>query len=305
LRQYSSNMSTVISIESRNTGILWMLATMLCFILLDAIMKYLLADISLVQVVWARFFFATLVAAAICGRQLPQRIRSKAYGGQVIRSILLMATTAAFSAGIRTTPLATGTTIMFMSPIIVTLLAIPLLGEHVGLRRWLGIVTGMAGALFVVRPWESGIGGLDVGALFLLLAATFNALYQIMTRILRGEDSLTTLLFTASAGAVVTSLIVSWHWTAPTLLQWLLMIGSGVMGALGHLCLIRAFRLAPASVLAPFSYSSMVWATLLGLLIWHDWPDTWTWIGASLIIGSGLYIFHRENRIKLSAPAEA
>ncbi len=282
-----------------------MLATMLCFILLDAIMKYLLADISLVQVIWARFFFATVFAAAICGRQLPRLARSKAYGGQAIRSILLMATTAAFTAGIKTTPLATGTTIMFLSPIIVTLLAIPLLGEHVGVRRWLGIITGMAGALIVVRPWQTGIDGLSAGALFLLLAATFNALYQIMTRILRGDDPLTTLLFTAFAGAAVSSVLVPLHWTQPTAFQWLLMMGSGVMGALGHLCLIRAFGLAPASVLAPFSYSSLVWATLLGLLIWRDWPDAWTWSGAALIVGSGLYIFHRENRVRAAATADA
>jgi drug/metabolite transporter (DMT)-like permease len=298
-------MVPILSIDNRNVGIVWMLATMLSFILLDTIMKYLLADISLVQVIWARFFFATIFAAAICGRQLPHLVQSKAYGSQALRSVLLMATTAAFTEGIRTTPLATGTTIMFMSPIIVTLLAIPLLGEHVGPRRWFGIITGMVGALIVARPWQTGIDGLNAGALFLLLAATFNALYQIMTRILRADDPLTTLLFTASAGAAISSMLVPWHWTQPTAFQWVLMMGSGVMGALGHLCLIRAFRLAPASVLAPFSYSSLVWASLLGLVIWNDWPDVWTWAGAALIVGSGLYIFHRENRVRETAMVDA
>jgi drug/metabolite transporter (DMT)-like permease len=286
------------ALESRNIGILWMLATMLCFITLDAIMKYLLEDLALIQVVWARFFFATVFAIAACGKRLPALVQSRAFGGQLLRSFLLMATTAAFATGIATTPLATGTTIMFLSPILITLLAIPLLGEQVGVRRWAGIVTGLIGAVIVTQPWKTGVGSMDAGALFLLLAAFFNAMYQIMTRMLRADDPLTTLLFTAVAGAAASSCLVAFYWTQPTSGQWLLMIASGAMGGLGHLFLIRAFRHAPASVLAPFSYSALVWATLFGLVIWHDWPDAWTWTGAALIVASGLYIFHRESRQK-------
>jgi drug/metabolite transporter (DMT)-like permease len=132
--------------------------------------------------------------------------------------------------------------------------------------------------------------------LFLLAAALLNANYQIITRKVREDDPLTSLLYTAAAGAVVTSLIVPWFWTWPSLSGWLLLIASGVAGGAGHLCLIRAFRLAPASVVAPFSYSSLVWAVIFGLAIWGDWPDLWTWAGAALIIGSGLYIFHRERK---------
>jgi drug/metabolite transporter (DMT)-like permease len=90
--------------------------------------------------------------------------------------------------------------------------------------------------------------------------------------------------------------MVPWFWSWPSAFDWLLLIASGLAGALGHLCLIRALRLAPASVVAPFSYSSLIWATLFGFVIWNDWPDFWTWTGAALIIGSGLYIFHRERR---------
>ena len=140
--------------------------------------------------------------------------------------------------------------------------------------------------------------------LFLLAAALLNANYQIVTRMVRDDDPLTSLLFTATAGAVVTSLIVPWFWSWPTAFDWLLLIGSGLAGAIGHLCLIRALRLAPASVVAPFSYSSLVWATLFGFVIWGDWPNLWTWLGAALIIGSGLYIFHRERR-HLSVAVEA
>jgi drug/metabolite transporter (DMT)-like permease len=213
----------------------------------------------------------------------------------MLRSVFLMSTTGMFNAGIRTTPLATATTIMFMTPVLVTILAIPLLGERVGLRRWLGVLLGFTGAVIVVHPWDQGIGTLNHGLLFLLAAAVLNANYQILTRKLRGDDPLTSLLYTAAAGAIVTSLLVPWFWQWPTAMGWLLLVGTGIAGGLGHLFLIRAFMSAPASVVAPFSYSSLIWAALFGLVIWGDWPDLWTWAGAALIIGSGLYIFHRER----------
>lgn len=281
--------------ENRTAGILWMLATMFCFISLDAIMKHLLESYSLVQVTWARFFFATIVAALACGSRLPSLAVTRHPKKQLLRSVLLMTTTGLFNAGIRTTPLATATTIMFLSPILVTILAIPLLGEKVGVRRWMGALLGFAGAVVVVRPWQEGLGIAGYGVLFLLGAAFLNANYQILTRQVRGDDPLTSLLYTAAAGAVAASLIVPWFWTWPAAFDWLLLVGTGIAGGLGHLFLIRAFRAAPASVVAPFSYSSLVWATLFGFVIWGDWPDPWTWAGAALIIGSGLYIFHRER----------
>lgn len=278
-----------------------MLATMVCFITLDAIMKYNLQTYSLVEVTWGRFFFATIFAAAICGKDLGKFAVSAAPKAQIIRSIFLMATTGLFNAGIISVPLAMGTTIMFMSPIIVTLLSIVVLGEHVGIRRWFGIALGFIGALIVIRIWETGISGLNHGSLFLLCAAFTNASYQIATRKLRSESPYTTLLFTAAAGALITSLLLPWHWTMPNAQGWSLLIASGIAGGLGHLCLIKAFQAAPASVVAPFSYSSLIWATIAGFAIWGDIPTVSTLIGASLIIGSGLYIFLRER--KLAKPA--
>lgn len=287
--------------EQRTSGILWMLATMVCFITLDTIMKYNLETYSLLQVTWARFFFATVAAIAVCGRDLPRLAVSHAPKIQSLRSVLLMATTGLFNAGIISVPLATGTTIMFMSPILVTLLSIVILKEHVGIRRWTGIILGFAGALIVMQVWKTGVNGLNHGTLFLLAAALTNATYQITTRQLRLDHPLTSLLFTAAAGAIFTSLFLPWHWTSPTAMGWVLLVASGVAGCAGHLCLIRAFQAAPASVVAPFSYSSLVWATVLGFVIWHDVPQWTTWLGAALIIGSGLYIFLRERQITARA----
>ena len=277
---------------------------MVCFILLDATMKFAMSEYSLVQVTWGRFFFATVAAVMFCGSQLPALIKTKSPASQIIRSVLLMATTGMFNAGIMTTPLATATTLMFMSPILLTVLSALLLGEHVGVRRWTSIGVGFIGALVVTRVWETGLNGLSSGSLFILAAALTNASYQIATRKLRGDLPLTTLLFTASTGALISTALLPWHWQAPTGLGWPLLIGAGLAGCIGHLCLIKAFQNAPASVVAPFSYSSLVWATLLGFLIWHDVPHTATIIGAALIIGSGFYIFVRERKPDKAAVPE-
>lgn len=278
-----------------------MLATMFGFITLDAMMKYSLETYSLVEVTWARFFFASIFAALACGRNLPQLAISHMPKVQILRSVFLMTTTGLFNAGIRSVPLATGTTIMFMSPILVTFLSIFLLGEHVGIRRWAGIVLGFIGALIVMRVWETGALGLNHGVLFLLAAALTNASYQITTRRLRQDSPYTSLLFTAAAGAVVSSFILPWHWSSPDLLGWALLIGCGFVGCISHLCLINALQSAPASVVAPFSYSSIIWATAMGFAIWGDVPQVTTVLGATLIIGSGLYIFLREKKRERSS----
>jgi drug/metabolite transporter (DMT)-like permease len=284
-------------VENRGAGILWMLATMVCFITLDAMMKFNLQTYSLVQVTWGRFFFASLAAIVVCGRNLPNLAISHAPLKQIIRSIFLMATTGLFNAGIVSVPLATGTTIMFMSPILVTLLSIVILGEHVGIRRWAGIVVGFAGALIVIQFWKTGVEGLNHGSLILLAAALTNASYQIATRQLRADDPLTSLLFTAAAGAFVTTILLPWHWTSPDIKGWGLLVATGIAGCAGHLCLIKAFQAAPASVVAPFSYSSLVWAILFGFVVWGDFPNNSTLLGGALIISSGLYIFLRERKI--------
>ncbi|MGE0240282.1 MAG: DMT family transporter [Parvibaculaceae bacterium] len=288
--------------ENNAVGILWMLATMFCFISLDTMIKELLLTYSLVQVTWGRFFFATIVAALAAGPTLPAVVKSQAPVLQLSRSLLLALTTGVFNAGVRLVPLATATTIMFLSPILVTALSVPLLKEHVGLRRWIGIGIGFLGALIVVRPWESETTMFFAGAILLLVAALFNANYQIITRKVRLYDApMTSLFYTAMVGAVATSLVVPWYWEWPKAVDWLLLIGTGLAGGIGHSCLIQAFRHAPASVVAPFSYSSLIWATVFGWLFFSEWPAPSTWLGAALIIGSGLYIFHRESQHRRNA----
>ena len=185
---------------------------------------------------------------------------------------------------------------MFMSPVIVTILSIPLLGEKVGLRRWIGIAIGFAGALVVMRP---GTESLQLSIVVVLAAAVTNALYQVFTRKLGTRDGpMTSLFYTGVIGALVTTIVAPFYWQPVAGFDWLLFVFAGIAGGIGHLCLIRAFRHAPASVVAPFSYSSLLWATAFGYVLFGDLPDGWTLTGAALIIGSGLYIFHREQVLK-------
>jgi drug/metabolite transporter (DMT)-like permease len=279
--------------ENIARGILWMLATMCLFTAMDALAKYLVQDYALVQVVWARFFFHMLWLLVILRAAILPLIRSANLKLQLLRSACLLLTTVLFFSGLETTPLATASTIMFLSPILVTVLAIPLLGEQVGLRRWLGVCTGFIGALIIVRPDASGVA---IGHLFLIAAAFSNSLYQIVTRQVRAHDqAMTSLFYSGVVGAVLTSTAVPGYWTMPDWSGWLLFAAVGLLGALSHFCLIRAFRIAPASSVVPFSYSSLLWATLFGYLLFDALPDRWTLAGAALIVASGLYIYHREH----------
>ncbi len=285
--------------ENRGLAIAWMLATMGCFIALDTLMKLGLERYSLAQVTWGRFFFATIFAALYCGRALPSLIKSEVPLQQTWRSFFLMITTALFNGGIIYVPLVTATTIMFLTPIFTTILAVVVLGEYVGMRRWTGIAIGFLGALVVIQPWSALTTGLNIGTLLLFAAAISNAAYQIATRRVREDDPRTSLLFTAAVGALVASLIAPWYWAWPDASGWALLAGSGLMGALGHFCIIAAFSNAPASVVSPFSYSSLIWAATFGFLVWGDVPQLDVLLGAALIIASGLYIFFCERQIQM------
>jgi len=274
-------------------GIAWMLVTMFWFVSLDSMAKYLMQSYPVAQVVWARFFFHVVFVMIAMGFSVRQQIKTQSIILQCARSFFMLTTTVLFFVGLHFLPLATASTIMFVSPIFVTILSVFLLGEKVGVRRWAGVVAGFTGAIVVVRP---GFQGFDWSALFVLAAAFTHAFYQIFTRKARLYDSpITSLFYTGLVGAVLMTGVVPFYWQTVAVSDYLLLVSLGLAGGVGHLCLIRAFQSAPASVVAPFSYSSLIWATLYGYILFSDLPDRWTLIGASLIIGSGLYIFHRER----------
>ncbi|MDX1432862.1 MAG: DMT family transporter [Gammaproteobacteria bacterium] len=283
-------------------GIGWMLVTTLLFVSLDSVGKSLAADYPVQQVVWGRFFFHFVFVLVLLAPRLPRALGSAGLGLQLARSVLMLLTTGMFFLAVRHMPLVDVTAVMFVGPLLVTALSVPLLKEHVGARRWIGVAIGFAGALLVVRP---GPDVLQSVAILPLLAAFTNALYQITTRQVRGIDPpLTTLLWSAVVGTVATSALAPFFWSPPDALGWLLMVMMGVLGALGHLTLIKALQIAPAVVVVPFTYVSLVWAASFGYVFFGEVPDAMTLAGSAVIVASGLYVFHREQ-VKLEpAPEE-
>lgn len=274
-------------------GILWVLLAVALFVGMDALAKHLGQIYPVPQVVWARYAFHAALLALVLGRRLPSIARTRRRGLQLVRSLMLLTTTAFFFAGIRLIPLVDASAIMFLTPILVTALSVPLLGERVGPRRWAGVALGFAGAMIVIRP---GTGMMQLAALLPLAAALFNAVYHLSTRVLsRTDEPLTTLFYTAVVGATVTTAALPWFWVTPAPADWLLMAALGLLGGTSHFALIKAFQAAAPAVIAPFNYTSILWATLFGFVLFDELPDRWTVAGAALIIGSGLYIYYRER----------
>ncbi|HZQ12228.1 MAG TPA: DMT family transporter [Pseudolabrys sp.] len=290
--------------RQRLTGIALMCCAVASFSCLDAVGKYLNHQMATTEVVWARYFFAFALTMVVSNplRQ-PGLMRTPRPFLQIGRSALLLFSTALNLFALRWLQLDEALSIVFSTPFLVAILCVPLLGEHVGWRRWAAIVIGFCGVLVVARP---GFGGLHPAALLSLGGAVCYAFYVISTRVLARTDSNeTTQFYTNLVGAVAMTLIVPFVWTPPDgVLVGGLMVLIGALGGGGHYLLIRAHRLAPASTLAPFIYTQMVWTTALGFAVFGDVPHRWTVVGGLIVISSGLYLLHREavRRVEPSAP---
>jgi len=277
-----------------------MLAAMFCFASMDAAVKHLVQIYPTVQVIWARFFFHLLLLVVIFARRIPTIVRTVNPRLQILRSVLMIVTTGLFFSGLIFVPLADAASMMLVSPLIVTALSMPILKEPVGPRRWAGVVVGFCGALIIVRP----TGDLQLATLLPLCAAGTYAVYQISTRFLSQSDPvLTTLFYTAALGAILPAFAMPFVWQAPTPEHWAMMAFSGLCGGVGHFAVIRALTAAPAATVAPFSYTSILWATLYGFVLFGNFPDHWTITGAAIIVASGLYVFFREQKRQKQKPA--
>ncbi|MHB1220194.1 MAG: DMT family transporter [Alphaproteobacteria bacterium] len=261
----------------------------------DAISKYLVRDYDVIQVTWARYLFHfLLLAVALGGFRAVRWYRTRRLPLLVLRSVLSAAATLVFIVAIKSIPIVDGYTILFTSPLLIAALSVPLLGERVGLHRWAAVIIGFTGVLSVLRP---GSGLLQVSALLALVAALCIALSNIITRIVsRTDHALTTALYMATVGTAMLTLLVPFHWRAPSWEAWGWMTLSGLLGGVGHFGVIKAIQLAPVSAIAPLSYAQIISATALGYFVFGNLPDTWTLAGLAVIVGSGLYIFHRERR---------
>jgi drug/metabolite transporter (DMT)-like permease len=266
------------------------------FALLNATAKYLSADYSVAQLLWARTAGHLAFVVAAFGPHYGRRLFVTQYpASQLVRSLMLVSSTAFNFAALRYIGLATAATINFTSPLIVALLSVPLLGERVGRRRWAAIGVGFLGVLVVLRP---GAEAARAAALLSLGTAACYAVYQVLTRRVAASDPPeTTAGYSALVGTGLTSVIVPFSWTTPrSASALLLMVSMGLTGGLGHYFVARAYVWAPASVVSPFNYVQLLGAVVTGYLVFGDVPGASLWLGAGLIIGSGLFVLYTERR---------
>ena len=271
----------------------WALLAMFLFICLDSTAKALTAHMPSGQVVWARYTFHALILVVLLRGGLVPRLRTARWRMHLFRSALLTAMTLLYFSALAFIPLADATAILFLTPILVTALSVPVLGEKVGPRRWASVVVAFVGALIIVRP---GTGTMELAAVLALGAALVNAGFHLTTRLLGAtEDTLTTLLYPALVGTVLSTLFLPLVWTPVPLPVWGLMALLGAIGAASQYCLIKALTHASPVTIAPFNYTTLIWATLLGFVLFGELPDGWTVLGAVLIVGAGLFIYWRER----------
>ena len=286
---------------SRLTGIALMCGAVACFALLDTTAKYLNLYMSTWQVVWARYTGAFLYPFIVSNPWTrPGLTRTNRPLLQLSRSVLLLGSTVCNFAALRYLQLDEAIALIFSTPFFVAALSGPMLGEWVRWRRWSAIAVGFLGVVVVARP---GAASFHPAALLSLSAALCYALYSITTRILARTDSNeTTLFYSNLVGALALLPVVPLVWSTPSdAVVIALMAATGAIGSFGHYLLIAAHRLAPAAVLSPFIYSEIVLVTALGFLVFGDVPNRFTLTGAAIVVASGLYLLHRERKVRSKA----
>lgn len=271
-----------------------------CIVLagMDVTAKYLAAlGVPVLMVIWGRYFFHTVVTFVVYmgAKRSLGFLRSHRPRLQLIRAGALFIATSCFYVAITKMQLADAAAIQFLAPVLVTAFSGLFLGERVGVRRWSAVAIAFAGVMVVARPGSDAIGA---WGLLPLLTAVLLAIYMIVTRMVRvGENPDATTFYTTAVGAIVLSAVVVTDWQPLDNFQWGLMLVMGSAGAIGHFLLVRAFHQAEASVLAPFTYAQVVGAIIWGYVVFGDVPSPWTFLGTSMIVGSGIYVWYREMTI--------
>lgn len=288
--------------ERRLTGIAFILIGYFFFTIIDSCAKWLslYGGMPTTQIVFVRYAGQLLFCTAIF---LPMRgvelVRTRSPKLEILRALSLLGSTISNFLAVRYLPLTVTGSIAFTMPLILCALSIPLLGEHVGWRRWLAICVGFIGVLIIVRP---GTEAFHPAIFASLSGAVFTAFYMLLTRKLAGVDSTTTQQF---YGALVASLVIAgfaingWVWPTTTG-SWVAFVLIGISALIGHQFLTTAHRYAPATVLAPFSYLQIIFMTAASWLVFNQPPDMWIFLGAPIVIASGLYIWLRERQLSRS-----
>jgi drug/metabolite transporter (DMT)-like permease len=260
----------------------------------DVTAKYLSASLPSIEIAWIRFLvFALIMSPAMLPGSPLFALQTERRGLHLLRGAALLGSSLFFISGLRYLPIAEASATGFVAPLFVTALSIVFLGEKVGLRRWIATALGLLGVIIILQP---GTSAFHPAAFFPLVSALAWACTLIMTRMMSGsERAITTMTYSSIAGVCILSALVPFVWVAPTWHDILFGIFIGVASTAGQWIVVLAFRYADASVLAPFSYTQLLWVSILGFLVFGEVPDIWTITGAAFIVASGLYTAHRER----------
>ena len=271
----------------------------------DVTAKYLSANLPSIEIAWIRFLaFAVIMLPAMLPGSPLYALQTERRGLQLMRGVALLGSSLFFITGLGFLPIAEASATGFVAPLFVTALSIFFLRESVGVRRWLATAVGLIGVLIILRPGSSAF---HPAAFFPLVSALAWACTLIMTRMMSGrEHAITTMTYSSIVGVGILSALVPFVWVAPSWHDIMFGILIGIASTAGQWIVVLAFRYADASVLAPFSYTQLLWVSVLGFVIFGEIPDIWTVVGAVFIVASGLYTAHRERvrHLQLSVQAE-
>ena len=304
----SSSADSLSRDNTRLTAIALMCGAVFTFSLLDSASKYVItiASVPILQAIWVRFMTHVAFSFVAFGpRSFTASLKSARPGLQLLRGFMLMATTGLNFLALQYLQLDEIATIFFLAPFVVAVLAGPILGEWIGWRRLVAVLVGFSGVILVMRP---GFGGIHWAVSYSFCATICYSLYIILTRYLaRYDSSMVTQIYSPLAGLVILTPLGLWVWEWPTeLLTWLVMLSTGISGGFGHYLLILAHRIAPAPILAPFTYVGLASQCLMGYWVFSEIPNAWTLAGGAVIISSGLYLLYRERATgKAEGPAAA
>lgn len=267
---------------------------MVLFATMDAVTKHISTGLPVVEILWIRYVFFFLFALALALRMEGWRaFKTKAPVLQITRGVALVAEIGLLTYAFRYLKLVDAHVMTALTPLMVMALAVPMLGERVGIRRWLAVGVGFLGVLVILRPGLTAIAPIQIVP---LVAAACFAFYLVLTRMATRHDSMaTSTLYTAVVGLVLLSFIAPMEWQAPSAEQWGFLMLASFLGIAAHVSVIKALSLSEASALQPFNYMMLVWAALIGYLVFGNLPDQFTVLGAGIIVLSGLYAWHRER----------
>ena len=277
-------------------GMLMIIMAVAIFSVMDALSKYLTRFYPVALVAWSRYAFHLLLVVIVLGPRFGlSLIRTARPGAQLVRGLLLAIASISFISAVKYMPLAEATAIAFLGPLLIVVMSVLFLKEKVEPARWIAVLCGFIGVLVIIRPGSSVF---TWAALFPLTNAIAFASYQILTRRLSGlESAYTSIFYSGLIGTLLLSATLPYVWVMPQNgLHLALLIATGVLGGLSHLILIKAYDYAPASRLAPFSYTQLIWVATIGYLVFGDFPDTWSLVGIGILMASGLYTATNQRR---------